>query len=131
MPDRDKKIRFNHCAPQFIVQDVARSIEFYKNHLGFDIDYLSGGTPPGYALVYRDDVYIHLCLPETQNFNLGPGCVFIVIRGIDKIWDHIQGSDTEVFDRLAERDFGSDIRFKIFTIKDPDKNILRIGEKIH
>jgi predicted enzyme related to lactoylglutathione lyase len=130
MPDRSKKVRFNHCAPQFIVQDVARSLEFYKNYLGFEIDYLRG-SPPGYAVVYRDDVYIHLCLPESRSFNLVPGCVFIAIRGIDKIWDHIKSTDTEIIDQLAERDFGSDVRFRIFTIKDPDKNVLRIGEKIN
>ena len=131
MPGRSEKIRFNHCASQFIVHDVTRAVEFYKNNLGFEIDYLSGGTPPGYAVVYRDDVYIHLCLTETQSFNLGTGCIFMTIKGIDKIWAHLQNTDTEIIDQLAERDFGSGGRFKIFTIKDPDKNILRIGEKIN
>ncbi len=128
MPDREK-IRFNHCAPQFIVKDVTRSVEFYKNYLGFGIDYLSG-SPPGYAVVYRDDVYIHLCLQEAHDFNLGTGCVFIAIKGIDKIWDKVQNTDAEVIDPLAEKDYGQGVHFKIFTIRDPDKNILRIGEKI-
>ena len=131
MPGRSEKIRFNHCAPQFIVNDVTRAVEFYKNNLGFDIDYLSGGTPASYAVVYRDDVYIHLCLKETQEFKTGPGCVFMAISGIDKIWTQLQHTDTEIIEQLTERNFGSEVRFKIFTIKDPDKNVLRIGEKIH
>jgi hypothetical protein len=106
-----------------------RSLEFYQKYLGFDIDYLSG-SPPTYAVVYRDVVHIHLCLQESHGFHLGTGCVFIAVKGIDKIWDQIQSKDVEVIDRLADRDFGSDVRFKLFTVRDQDKNILRIGEKI-
>jgi catechol 2,3-dioxygenase-like lactoylglutathione lyase family enzyme len=41
-------VRFNHCGPQFAVESVTKSIEFYSDVLGFGIDYLSG-SPPAYA----------------------------------------------------------------------------------
>jgi predicted enzyme related to lactoylglutathione lyase len=124
------KIRFNHCGPQFIVQDVAKAIDFYSNVLGFGIDYLSG-TPSSYAVVYRDDVYIHLCLQETQDFKLGPGCAFIAVSGAEEVWEKVQNNRVDIISPLAYQDYGSAVHFRTFTIYDLDKNVLRVGEQIH
>jgi catechol 2,3-dioxygenase-like lactoylglutathione lyase family enzyme len=123
------KIRFNHCGPQFIVQDVAKSIDFYSKVLGFSIDYLSG-SPPSYAVVYRDDVYIHLSLQELQDFKLGPGCAFIAVTGVEEIWKKFQKNNVDIIFPLANQDYGSAVHFSVFTIYDLDKNVLRIGKQI-
>ena len=122
-------ICYNHNAPQFAVINVTDSINFYSEILGFKVDYLSG-SPPNYAVVFRDEVYIHLCLKETQNYNIGPGSVFIVVNGIEKIWEKIQNNHVEIISPLANKDYGSGVKFRVFTIYDLDKNVLRIGEKI-
>jgi predicted enzyme related to lactoylglutathione lyase len=122
-------IRFNHSAAQFVVQDVAKSVDFYSEILDFDIDYISG-SPPHYAVVFRDDVYIHLCVQDVQNFKIGPGCAFVAVDGVDEFWENIQHKNVEIIFPLANQDYGSAVHFRVFVIYDLDKNVLRIGEKI-
>jgi predicted enzyme related to lactoylglutathione lyase len=122
-------ISYNHIAPQFVVKNVEDSINFYSQILGFKVDYLSG-SPPNYAVVFRNEVYIHLCVKEQQDYTVGPGSVFMVVNGIEKIWENIQNSNIEIISPLADQDYSSNAKFKVFTIYDLDKNVLRIGEKI-
>lgn len=123
------KIKFNHCGSQFVVKNVTRAVRFYRNVLGFKTDYLSG-SPPSYAVVFRDDVYIHLCHQETQSFSLGTGCAFIEISGVDALWEIVQNTDAEILDPLDNQDYGIGVHFRLFTVKDIDQNVLRIGEPI-
>jgi len=123
------RIRYNHCAPQFIVQNVTDAIEFYSKILGFNVDYLSG-SPPEYAVVFRDEVYIHLCNPEAHELNPQSGSVFISVTGIEEIWKQVVSLDVKIIKQLSDEDYGSGVKFKTFIIEDPDQNILRIGEPI-
>jgi predicted enzyme related to lactoylglutathione lyase len=120
-------IKFQHAGLLFPVKDVVEAMKFYWDVLGFDVDY-EDGTPPHYAVVCRDEVYIHLCLKEAQLFEIGPGCGFISVAGVDELWSHVQSIRAEIFQTLEERDFGHGVVFKVFTMKDPDGNVLRIGQ---
>jgi len=97
--------------------------------LGFSIDYLSG-SPPSYEVVYRDDVYIQLSLQETPGFELGPGCAFISVTGVEEIWERVQKNNVDIIIPLANQDYGSAVHFRVFTIYDLDKNVLRICKQI-
>ena len=55
MNDRDASLR--HLAPVFRVRDLARSIRFYEEQLGFELDF---SYEDFYASVRRDGCYIHL-----------------------------------------------------------------------
>jgi hypothetical protein len=122
----DSEIRFNHAGIQFAVKNVAASLEYYKKVLGFEADYLSG-DPVEYAVVFRDEVYIHLCSKELHIF-IGPGCGFFSVSGIELLWKHVQSCEIDVVQPLQENDYGQGVKFKDFTIIDPDKNVLRIGQ---
>ncbi|HJO92577.1 MAG TPA: glyoxalase superfamily protein [Victivallales bacterium] len=123
------KIRFNHIAPHFVVKDVEASISFYKNLLGFEVDY-EKGSPIAYAVVCRDEVYIHLCLQKTQNFKIGPGCCFISVSNVNSLWNRVNSYKINIIEPLKENDYGYGACFKDFKIKDADNNVLRIGEPI-
>ena len=122
-------IRFDHAGPQFRVESVAASVEFYRSVLGFNLDH-SSGSPPTYALVFRDNVYIHLCETGPQNAEIGPGCAYIVISGVERLWSQIQAFAVDVIEPLREKDYGQGLRVTDFSIRDPDGNILRIGEHV-
>jgi len=52
------KAGFQHIAPQFVVPDVVRTAEWYRDKLGFEIlEYFL--DPPIYAIVRRGGVEIH------------------------------------------------------------------------
>ncbi len=51
--------RLRAIAPYFVVTDVARSAEYYRDRLGFEIgDYF--GAPPCFVIVSRDGVELFL-----------------------------------------------------------------------
>jgi len=124
-----KYIRFNHCGPQFVVKNVTQAVKFYADVLDFGIDYING-SPPTYAVVFRDEVYIHLSYSKVIAYQIGPGAAFIAVTGVEKLWQHVQSSRAVIKDPISDQDFGQEVRFKTFTIQDPDNNILRIGEQL-
>ena len=59
----DRPTTIGYIAPVFRVVDLARSIGFYRDQLGFELDF---SYEDFYASVYRDGCYIHLnCAPPT------------------------------------------------------------------
>ncbi len=123
----NSKIRFNHSGFQFAVKDVPAAVDFYKEIPGFEIDY-ENGNPVEYTVVYRDEVYIHLCLQKNQPYKIGPGCGFISVSGVEDLWKHVSSSGTDIVQPLTDKDYGHSVLFRVFTIKDPDGNVLRIGK---
>jgi len=118
---------FNHVGPHFLIQDVSRSIEFYVRVLGLLLEYVDG-SPPLYAVVFRDDVYIHLSRTGAPGYPSGPGCAFISVSGVDELWQRVAAAKPEIVEPLADKDFGHGVLFRVFTIRDPDGNVLRIGQ---
>jgi uncharacterized glyoxalase superfamily protein PhnB len=53
-----------HIAPYFLVEDVVRTAEFYREKLGFDYDRF-WGEPPAFCMVKRRGVIIMLSQIET------------------------------------------------------------------
>ncbi len=122
------EIRFNHAGLQFAVKNVPASVKFYKKVLGFEIDY-ENGSPVEYAVVFRDEVYIHICLQKNQPYEIGPGCGFVSVSGVEKLWEHVFPSGAEIIQPLTDKDYGHGVLFRDFTIKDSDGNVLRIGQQ--
>lgn len=50
----------DHIAPFFIVRDVGASVAFYRDRLGFALEYMGPDDDPYYAMVRRDGVRIML-----------------------------------------------------------------------
>jgi predicted enzyme related to lactoylglutathione lyase len=123
-------VRFNHIGPQFAVDDVGKSVGFYSAVLGFGLDYLDG-DPPHYAVVFRDEVYIHLSAPDLQSVRSGAGRAFVAVSGVDAIWERAKSQAPHaIVQPLEDLDYGHEVRFKVFAIADPSGNTLRIGEPL-
>jgi catechol 2,3-dioxygenase-like lactoylglutathione lyase family enzyme len=123
------EVRFNHVGPHFLVEDVAGAVAFYSSVLGFGVDH-EGGAPPQYAVVFRDEVYIHLSRRGPLGYPAGPGAAFVAVAGVDEVWSRVSSTEVDVLEELEDRDYGDEIRFRVFTIRDPGQNVLRIGEPL-
>jgi predicted enzyme related to lactoylglutathione lyase len=122
--------RFNHMAAQFAVDDVSRAIGFYAAALGFELDYLDG-DPIRYAVVFRDEVYIHLSRAQPPEFVPGGGRAFVAVAGVNEIWERVlREAPDSITHPLGDIDYGHGINFRVFAISDPDGNSLRIGEPL-
>ena len=124
------QISFNHVGPHFAVRDMGRAKSFYQTVLGFGLDYLNG-EPPQYAVVFRDEVYIHLSLSKDPEFTPGSGRAFIAVSGVEYLWEQVgSAAKDSICKSLEDRDYGHGVRFREFAIRDPDGNILRIAEPL-
>jgi catechol 2,3-dioxygenase-like lactoylglutathione lyase family enzyme len=123
-------VRFNHVGPQFAVEDVEKAVGFYAAVLGFALDYLDG-EPPHYAVVFRDEVYIHLSQSQQPDLKPGGGRAFVVVSGIDVVWERARSeAPNSITQPLETLDYGHEVRFRGFALSDPAGNTLRIGEPL-
>jgi catechol 2,3-dioxygenase-like lactoylglutathione lyase family enzyme len=127
----NSQVRFTHVGPQFSVRDVSKAEAFYLDVLGFGLDYVDG-DPATYAVVFRDDVYLHLSVPQDPEFPPGVGRAFMVVNGVDAVWEKARSVAPEsIREPLEDRDYGQDIRFRVFSLTDLEGNTLRIAEPIN
>lgn len=72
-----KKAEFRSIAPQFVVPDVRRTAEWYRDNLGFEILGYFFAEPPVYGIVRRGNVEIHFGRSDSgtirSNAELRPG----------------------------------------------------------
>ena len=120
-------MRITGIAPQFLVDDLDRSLAYYRDRLGFSLDFVYEGF---YASVSRDGFAIHLkCAPKTvadrlhrkQDEHLD---AFIVVSGVGKLFAELQSREANVTKPLDKQP-GRTIDFHV---EDPDGHILCFSE---
>jgi len=117
-----------HLAPQFLVDDLAHAVAYYRDQLGFETDFIYESF---YASVSRDGFSIHLkCAPKTvadrihrkQNEHLD---VYIGIQGIEVLYDELQSKGANIIRSLERRPWGC----KDFYVEDLDGYLLCFSEE--
>ena len=116
-------------APQFLVDDLDRAIAYYRDQLGFDLDFQYESF---YAAVSRDGLAIHLkCAPKfaadrehrKQNEHLD---AYIAVSGIRGLLGELKRRGARVLKPLEERPWAC----LDFYVEDPDGYILCFSEQI-
>jgi uncharacterized glyoxalase superfamily protein PhnB len=114
-------------SPQFLVDDLSKAIEYYRDQLGFEPDFIYESF---YASVSRDGFSIHLkCAPKTiadrahrkVNEHLD---AHIGVRGIEALFDELTSKGALITRTLERRPWGS----KDFYVEDLDGYILCFSE---
>ena len=109
--------------PVYPVADVAASIEWYGRVFGFEPRVVNppDGVPV-YAVLYRDDVSIHLLRhDEAPNGLTGPvQAQFWIDRDLDALFEKVQRMGVEVVQRPDDRPWGH----RDFMVADLDRNIV-------
>jgi catechol 2,3-dioxygenase-like lactoylglutathione lyase family enzyme len=123
--DRPPSPRVCIAYPQLFVADVTRSAEFYKQKLGFAVEYLYG-EPPFYALVARDGVGLNLrhvdappidpALARRESL-LGAA---IVVDGVKELYLEFKERGVEFEQALKLQPWGA----TDFIVRDPDGNLI-------
>ena len=121
--------RLISLAPQFLVDDLEASTTFYKNRLGFAIDFVYEGF---YASVSRDGLAIHLkCAPKIEpdrenrktNEHLD---AYANVEGIEALYAEFQSRDVPILKTLEERPW----QVRDFYVEDPDGYIIGFSEAL-
>jgi catechol 2,3-dioxygenase-like lactoylglutathione lyase family enzyme len=125
MPNLEAKSRLTSLAPQFLVDDLARSMRYYEK-LGFTF----GDPWEGfYAIGELDGLELHLkeapatsdyrrLRHEHEHLDAAAG-----VSGIETFYDHCVANGATIFKPLQATEWGT----KDFYIEDPDGNIISFG----
>ena len=117
-------MRWTRVAPVFPVGDVAKSIEWYGRVLGFEARVVNppGDPVPVYAVLFRDDVPLHLLrLDEAPHGLSAPvQAQFWVDSGLDDLFARAESLGVKALHRPADRPWGH----RDFIVSDPDGNVV-------
>jgi predicted enzyme related to lactoylglutathione lyase len=123
-----RSARLTGIAPQFLVDDLDRAIAYYRDKLGFDLDFTYESF---YASVTRDGFAIHLkCAPKLagererrkQNEHLD---AYISVSGIRDLYSEMEKRGARVMQPLEQKPWSC----LDFYLEDPDGNILCFSER--
>ena len=119
--------RLTAIAPQLLVDDVDAAIGYYREKLGFEVDFYYDGF---YAGISRDGIAIHLkCAPKTvsdrahrrQNEHLD---AYIGVAGVTRLYEEMQARGARIIKALEARPWSC----LDFYVEDPDGYILCFSE---
>jgi catechol 2,3-dioxygenase-like lactoylglutathione lyase family enzyme len=83
--------------PKLLVRDVAASIAFYRNTLGFRVA-SSFGEPPTFAIIDRDGRGVHLKQgePRPRRSREDAWDAYFEVRGIDALHAELRGKGARI-----------------------------------
>lgn len=109
----DGPLKLKKIAPQFVVPDVVKTAEYYRDQLGFNIlGYFA--DPPVYAMVARDEVEIHFGKADgsrtqvNESVRKGLGSdAYIWVSDIDQLFEELSGKNVEILEGPVKRIYES------------------------
>jgi catechol 2,3-dioxygenase-like lactoylglutathione lyase family enzyme len=114
-----------NAKPVLFVTDLEASAVFYRDRLGFDIDFLHG-SPPFYGAVSRDGATLHLKHVDEPVFAAGAvdreGLImaFIETPTVRDLYAEYRAADAEIVQKLTKQAWGG----TDFIVRDPDGNAI-------
>jgi catechol 2,3-dioxygenase-like lactoylglutathione lyase family enzyme len=111
------------AATVFIVKDMVKSIEHYRDALGFSVTF-QYGNPTFYACLCRDEVALHLLAAhETSKRLPGNGGICVFVKDVDGVHAELAARGAKVIKPPQDYDYG----MRDFDVVDLDGNQLTFG----
>jgi catechol 2,3-dioxygenase-like lactoylglutathione lyase family enzyme len=126
MPPRSAPVlRLARAIPVMHVRDVQAAAAFYRDSLGFSIDFLHG-QPPFYGSVSRDGACLHLKFVHEPVFTVGSDdrdgfiMAFVEVENVKALFAEYVAAGVTVIQRLQKEAWGG----HDFIVRDPDGNTI-------
>lgn len=119
--------RVTGILPQVIVEDIERAVAYYRDNLGFSVDFVYESF---YAAVSRDGFAIHLKEGSKQTGDSAFRkqhehlAAYIAVSGVRDLYNELQGRGANITTPLQERPWSC----LDFYVEDPDGNVLCFSE---
>jgi catechol 2,3-dioxygenase-like lactoylglutathione lyase family enzyme len=118
----DESPMMQGSATVFVVSDIAASLAYYRDVLGFEVTF-EYGQPPSYACLCRDEVGLHLLAAARTKRLAGQGGLCIFVRDVDQLYAEVSARGARLLNRPEDRDYG----MRDFDVVDADGNQLTFG----
>jgi catechol 2,3-dioxygenase-like lactoylglutathione lyase family enzyme len=109
-------------ATVFVVSDIARSLAYYRDALGFDLTF-EYGAPTYYVCLCRDDVALHLIASDSTRRLPGNGAICVFVRDVDEVHAELAKRGADILKPPENYDYG----MRDFDVVDLDGNQLTFG----
>ena len=112
--------------PIYPVANVEASIEWYQTMFGFEATYVNPAPDgPNYAVLYRNEVSIHLLLKDAAPYGLHPPveAQFWIDGQIDKLFEEVSAKGAKIIETLKNRPWNH----RDFIVADLDENLLIVS----
>ena len=110
------------CAPVFVVKDVLRAVEHYRDVLGFQTEF-TYGEPTFYAGVERDNVLIHLQAADQSKRQPGQQAINVFVSDVDSLYQELKSRGANTLNEPKDYPYG----MRDFDVHDLDGNHLCFG----
>jgi catechol 2,3-dioxygenase-like lactoylglutathione lyase family enzyme len=110
------------AATVFVVGDMAKSVEHYRDVLGFTGTF-QYGKPTFYACLCRDEVALHLVASHRTKRLPGNGGICVFVRDVDGVYAELAARGPNVIKPPQNYDYG----MRDFDVVDLDGNQLTFG----
>jgi uncharacterized glyoxalase superfamily protein PhnB len=108
------------AATIFTVRDLAVSVAYYRDALGFTVTF-QYGEPAFYTCLCRDEVAIHL--RAGTRWTPGNGAIAVFVKDVDALHDELIARGAKVLKPPQDYDYG----MRDFEVADSDGNQLTFG----
>jgi uncharacterized glyoxalase superfamily protein PhnB len=113
------------AAPVFVVEDVMRSVDYYRNALGFRIEF-THGEPAAYAGVERDNVAVHLQAARDSKRKAGQSAMYVFVADVDALYHELRTRHARIANEPRDYPYG----MRDFDVRDLDGNALCFGMEL-
>jgi uncharacterized glyoxalase superfamily protein PhnB len=110
------------AATVFVVSDIAKSVEHYRDALGFTVTF-QYGQPIFYACLCRDEVSLHLLAAHETKRLAGNGGICVFVKDVDSVHAELVARGAKVIKPPQNYDYG----MRDFDVVDLDGNHLTFG----
>lgn len=127
-------VRFTSVTPNLIVQDITRSLAFYRDVLGFAVKETVPGEAPfvfiwlergGVTVFLNDATAIATELPAHTLAFGGTGTLFVIIEGVDLLHATL-APQLDIVMSLRTQPYG----MREFAVLDPDGHLITFAERV-
>jgi uncharacterized glyoxalase superfamily protein PhnB len=114
-----------NAIPVLLVRDVKECANFFREKLGFEIDFLHG-MPPFYGAVSRDGACLHLryvrqpCFAQAAAREGGLICAYIEVSNVQALFEEFKARNVEMVQKLTKQAWGGND----FHVRDPEGNVI-------
>jgi catechol 2,3-dioxygenase-like lactoylglutathione lyase family enzyme len=120
-----KSARLSTASPVFVVEDVKRSVDYYRNALGFRVEF-THGEPPSYAGIERDNVTVHLQTARDSKRKAGQSAIYVFVTDVDALHRELRSRGAKIVNGPRDYPYG----MRDFDVEDLDGNSLCFGMEL-
>lgn len=114
---------FGRVAPTIYVRDIHRALEFYRDALGFEVQF-TNGEPVLFAVIAQGSAELHLIVDPSK---AGSCHAHIMVDDVDKLYAKLKKSNVTVQQTPKVQEWG----LKDIIVADPDGSTFEFASPVN